>query len=183
MVLLQKTKQLLMLLTVLVLCSTAQAQQPTLDWLDLLPPEDLQALLDMPEIGHDTPEADSTFYSQGLKNTDPNLPDIMRSTRTVAKLNNQSVLIAGYPVPLEADEQGNYHEFFLVPYPGACIHVPPPPPNQIIWVQFKKGYQFADIYEPIWVEGTLHIDQQENDLADSSYRLEAQSITAIDAAF
>ncbi|WP_414201138.1 DUF3299 domain-containing protein [Pseudomonas sp. F1_0610] len=178
----QKSKQLTCAFILSLFAMLVQAQ-PGLDWLELLPPEDLQALLDMPEIGHDTPEGDSTFYSQGLKNTDPDLPEIMRSTRTVAALNNQPVLIAGYPVPLESDENGHYQEFFLVPYPGACIHVPPPPPNQIILVRFAKGYQFADIYEPIWVEGRLYVDQQANDLADSSYRLEAESVTAIDAAF
>lgn len=179
--LLQKSKHYLCIFLLSALCITAQAQEQELDWLELLPPEDLQALLDMPEIGHDTPEEDSAFYSQGLKNTDPDLPAVMRSTRTVAKFDGQSVLVAGYPVPLQADDDGKYQEFFLVPYPGVCIHVPPPPPNQILLVRYPKGYSFADIYEPIWVKGTLHIDQQANDLADSSYRLDAKSVRAIDA--
>ena len=52
----------------------------------------------------------------------------------------------GYPVPLETDAKGRGTLFFLVPYPGACIHVPPPPPNQIVLVRYPKGVALDDIY-------------------------------------
>ena len=42
------------------------------------------------------------------------------------------------PQPLEEDSEGPVLEFFLVPYVGACIQVPPPPPNQIVYVKAER---------------------------------------------
>ncbi|WP_201266804.1 DUF3299 domain-containing protein, partial [Pseudomonas aeruginosa] len=58
------------------------------------------------------------------------------SAKTVASLDGKAIRLGGYPVPLENDAKGRVTEFFLVPYPGACIHVPPPPPNQIVLVRY-----------------------------------------------
>jgi len=56
------------LLLSLLLCSTlahARLELPETDWLELMPPEDRKALEEMPEISHDTPEADGTFGNKG----------------------------------------------------------------------------------------------------------------------
>jgi hypothetical protein len=66
--------------------------------------------------------------------------------------------VPGYMVPLE-DNLEEVTEFLLVPYPGACIHVPPPPPNQIVHV-IMEGNQKAQVrlwMEAVWVEGTLRL--------------------------
>ena len=68
-------------------------------------------------------------------------------------------------------------EFFLVPYYGACIHVPPPPPNQIIHVKYKKGFKLEALYDPVWIEGTLKIEKTENDIASSSYSIVAENVS------
>ena len=167
-------------LALLLFVGAAQAALEETDWLDLMPESDRQALLDMPDISHDTPEAESGFYVPGgLRSTDKNLPAVMYSAQTVAALDGTQILLGGYPVPLETNEQGHFVEFFLVPYPGACIHVPPPPPNQIVLIRYAKGIDLADIYQPLWVEGTLRVEVSSNQLADSAYTITAQRVEAI----
>ncbi len=167
-------------LALLLFVGAAQAALEETDWLDLMPESDRQALLDMPDISHDTPEAESGFYVPGgLRSTDKNLPAVMYSAQTVTALDGTKILLGGYPVPLETNEQGRFVEFFLVPYPGACIHVPPPPPNQIVLIRYAKGIDLADIYQPLWVEGTLRVEVSSNQLADSAYTITAQRVVAI----
>ena len=168
------------LLCILLLAGTAQAALEETDWLDLMPESDRQALLDMPDITHDTPEAESGFYVPGgLRSTDKDLPAVMYSAQTIPELDGREILLGGYPVPLETNEKGNFVEFFLVPYPGACIHVPPPPPNQIVLVRYPKGIDLSDIYAPLWIEGTLRVEVSSNELADSAYTIEAQVVELV----
>ena len=89
------------------------------------------------------------------------------------------VRIAGFVAPLDFLGGDQLSEFLLVPYFGACIHVPPPPPNQIILVRYPQGILLDDIYAPLWVEGTLRVEISSNDLADSAYAIEAQSVQVI----
>jgi hypothetical protein len=74
--------------------------------------------------------------------------------RVVAGLDGKQVRIAGYLLPLEFSEEGNT-EFLLVPYVGACIHVPPPPANQIVFVSLKTKFVVRDLYTPVWLTGTI----------------------------
>ncbi|MCB1511364.1 MAG: DUF3299 domain-containing protein [Hyphomicrobiaceae bacterium] len=64
------------------------------------------------------------------------------------------IRIAGYLLPLEFSE-GGVSDFLLVPYVGACIHVPPPPPNQIIFVRASKKFVVRDIFTGAWVTGKI----------------------------
>lgn len=166
-----------LLITVVLLCpSLLWAAPRTVDWLDLLPAEDYQAMLDMPEISHDWGGEAPGDFSNSLRSADRNLPEVMYSTRVVAEMDGQHIALGGYPVPLETDERGRYVSFFLVPYPGACIHVPPPPPNQIILVDYPAGIALDDIYQPLLLTGTLKVAQTSNELADASYRMHAEKV-------
>ena len=78
----------------------------------------------------------------------PNAPVVKALDGIEAKL-------PGYIVPLEISEAGLVTEFLLVPYYGACIHAPPPPSNQIVYVKTAKGVQMDELYQPFWVEGTF----------------------------
>lgn len=80
-----------------------------------------------------------------------------RST-VVEELDGQRVRIPGYLLPLEVSGT-EVTEFFLVPYVGACIHVPPPPPNQIVHVVLVEGesYQSKKLFEPVWVTGVISV--------------------------
>ena len=84
--------------------------------------------------------------------------------------------------PTREDAQGRSTLFFLVPYPGACIHVPPPPPNQIVLVRYAKGISLDDIYAPLWVEGPLKIEAVSNDLADAAYTMTATKVRLVEDA-
>ena len=163
------------LLTLAIALPVHAAQPLTVDWLDLLPAEDYQAMLDMPDIEHGFgPDADGNFDTS-LRQRE-GLPEVMYSTRVVGEYDGKELRIGGYPVPLETDDQGRYTSLFLVPYAGACIHVPPPPPNQIIHVKYREGFTLEALYDPVWIEGELVIERTENDLGTSSYSMVAQSV-------
>ena len=86
-------------------------------------------------------------------------------TTVVEELNGQRVRIPGYLLPLEMSGT-RVKEFLLVPYIGACIHVPPPPPNQIVHVNIihKEGYKVKTMYEPVWVSGEISVKSMVKDL-------------------
>jgi len=86
-------------------------------------------------------------------------------TSIVKELDGQLVRIPGYFLPLEVSGT-KVTEFLLVPYVGACIHVPPPPPNQIIYVKAEqyKGYDNKKIFEPVWVTGIISVKSMSKDL-------------------
>ena len=86
-------------------------------------------------------------------------------TAIVEELNGQRVRIPGYLLPLEMSDT-KVKEFLLVPYIGACIHVPPPPPNQIVHVNIaqKEGYRVKTMYEPVWVSGEISVKSMVKDL-------------------
>ncbi|WP_122413166.1 DUF3299 domain-containing protein [Pseudomonas viridiflava] len=168
-----------LLMTLLVVSELAQAQMPETDWLELMPKSDQKALEAMPEIDHNSPEAMGTFDSKGGLKQSKGLPAVMYSTKTVAAMNGKNIRLGGYPVPLETDAKGHSTLFFLVPYPGACIHVPPPPPNQMVLVRYPKGLKLDDIYAPLWVEGTLKVEKISNDLADAAYAMDAAKVRVV----
>ena len=96
----------------------------------------------------------------------------------VQALNGQSVKLPGYIVPLDVTEEGRVTEFLLVPYFGACIHVPAPPSNQIVHVTTELGVLMDALYQPFWIEGALKVEQTSSELADAGYQMEAEKIYA-----
>ena len=99
--------------------------------------------------------------------------------QVLAALDGKQIRLGGYPVPLENDARGRVTEFFLVPYPGACIHVPPPPPNQIVLVRYPKGMKIDDIYSPLWVTGKLKVEKVSNEMADAAYAMDDAKVRAV----
>ncbi len=83
-------------------------------------------------------------------------------------LDGARVRLAGYTTPVGFSEGET--RFLLVPVLGACIHVPPPTPNQIVYVEEAAGA--PEMFAPIWLEGTLRADPTPTILADAGYRLE-----------
>lgn len=78
----------------------------------------------------------------------------LRAQSVVAELDGQVIRIPGYLLPLEFSGK-EVTEFLLVPYVGACIHSPPPPPNQIVHVKADKPFGNMAVFAPIWVTGKL----------------------------
>ena len=89
----------------------------------------------------------------------------------VEDLNGADIRLPGYIVPLDFKADAKHTEFLLVPYFGACLHSPPPPPNQIIFVKSNPPVEIPDIYEPVWLEGTLETGKFLSDLGNSAYEL------------
>ena len=79
-----------------------------------------------------------------------------RGTSVVTELNGASIKMPGYILPLEYSGL-KVTEFLLVPWVGACIHTPPPPPNQIVHVLLdeKDAFKSNSMYEPVWVTGEI----------------------------
>lgn len=96
---------------------------------------------------------------EGLKKIadDMNAELDRRNAATRQDLSGQFVRLPGYALPLEFSETG-VQEFLLVPYVGACIHSPPPPPNQTVFVELAEAYTVESLYEPVWITGKLKIE-------------------------
>lgn len=69
-------------------------------------------------------------------------------------LHGTAVWLTGFVVPLDNPKQG-IREFLLVPYHGACIHTPPPPANQIVYVKLAAPVTGIRPMEKIRVGGVL----------------------------
>ncbi len=86
------------------------------------------------------------------------------NTLVVDSLDGENVRIPGYALPLEFSGSA-VTEFLLVPYVGACIHVPPPPPNQIVFVRAKEPYTPTGLFDPVWVSGRLSVAKTRMELS------------------
>lgn len=180
---------------IVLLLSGAALAQPitytTVDWTDLLPDADLQGLENPPIIDHGTgpdqpvssldsmaPEANPIPSEDDF--TESEWQRALTSDRIRPEWNGRTVRVPGFVVPLEFDDDMVIKEFFLVPYFGACIHMPPPPPNQIIHVKMAKGFTLDNLYEAFWVSGRLSTTSVRNDMAHAAYSMEAHSIKIYD---
>lgn len=88
----------------------------------------------------------------------------------------RKVRIPGFVVPLE-DNAGEFAEFLLVPDAQACVHVPPPPANQMVHVKMKSGEKLKPVYGPVWVEGILRIVDVESVYGTASYEMRGLTVT------
>jgi len=88
----------------------------------------------------------------------------------------KEVKIPGFIVPLE-DFASEVSEFLLVPYVGACVHTPPPPPNQLVFVEMEDAEQVtAGTWEPIWVHGTLVLEETTNMYGSVGFKVAGMEI-------
>lgn len=93
-----------------------------------------------------------------------------KGSSEVHALHSKRVKIPGFMVPLE-DNMKSVSEFLLVPSPQACIHVPPPPPNQMVYVRMESGSKTEVPYGPIWVYGKLNLVTQKSKYGEASFEL------------
>ena len=98
-----------------------------------------------------------------------------KAPATLTKFSGLDVKIPGFMVPLE-DSQHEVSEFLLVPTPQACIHVPAPPPNQMVYVKMKPGKKAEVPYGPIWVHGQLNLVTKKSMYGDASFELEGEMV-------
>ena len=86
------------------------------------------------------------------------------------------VRLPGFIIPLDARRDGVVNEFLLVPYFGACIHVPPPPPNQLVYVRMTRRTTLRAPYDAYWITGKLHLQTTTTHLGSAAYALSAAKI-------
>lgn len=165
------TRRALLALAIMALAhGTARAAEfREISWDDLVP-ADWNPMGSLKGMG-DYPDSDPR--TQKLYDR---LRELWDAAPTVAALAGQSVKLAGYLVPLDEAKDG-MRAFLLVPYFGACIHAPPPPPNQTVFVMADKPIKMKDLAQAVWIEGTIHTQTQESDLADAAYTI---TLTAIE---
>ena len=147
---------------------TSSSEFKKLEWDDLMPKdyriEELLADINAGNISDDDPRIDEAM--EKIKEMFSNAP-------VVEELNNTKIQLPGFVVPLDPDNE-KITDFLLVPYYGACIHVPPPPANQTVFVTGKES-KFK-LYDTVWVKGEIVIERSENDLGDSGYSIIASEV-------
>ncbi|MCG6576306.1 DUF3299 domain-containing protein [Pseudomonas sp. AF32] len=130
-----------------------------------------------PEVPNMTPLHDLSKMSDALSaESAPAAKQDLPNAPVVKELDGQQIRLPGYIVPLEVSEEGRTTDFLLVPYFGACIHVPPPPSNQIVHVKSEVGVKLDELYQPYWVEGPMQVKPSTSELADAGYQMEAEKI-------
>ncbi|MEP5154280.1 DUF3299 domain-containing protein [Planktotalea sp.] len=90
-------------------------------------------------------------------------------------LNGTRIKMPGYIVPLDLNTKG-VTSFILVPYVGACIHTPPPPPNQLVYVTTENPWPGDDLWEAVWVTGHMKHETQSTEIAETGYTLTAEAM-------
>jgi len=143
-------------------------EYPELDWEELIPPDwrpdKLMADFKVDDMADDDPRAQELLDK---------LQALWKEAPVVPELDGRRIRLPGFVVPIEADAE-SVGEFLLVPYYGACIHVPPPPANQTIHVVTPKGGEYhGGLFDTVWVSGTLKVQSLSIELADAGYRIEA----------
>ena len=160
----------LILAFLLMIATPAIADEPkTLYWEDLLPEGEVERLNELYAAGAGVP--------MGHSPNDPMMstsPSQIGTFNVVEELEGELVRIPGFVLPFEYSESGKISEFLLVPYFGACIHVPPPPPNQIVYVTSEKPADLGQQWNAVWAIGVMRTQQHLNDLGNTAYTLELQ---------
>ena len=101
-------------------------------------------------------------------------------SRELESVVGRGVKVPGYMVPLE-DWAGEVSEFLLVPYVGACVHTPPPPPNQLVYVRMENGHRVpVSFWNPVWIHGTLTVEKTTNQYGSVSFKMAGTSVAPYD---
>lgn len=165
------------------LCASAFSNESVLlEWEDLVPKTGKGSALSITESGplagapnRKTFDGDDEEFAYLLDSFESLRYAQPQGAKIRTDLEGKVVRIPGYITPLSfAGEK--LTEFLLVPYLGACIHVPPPPGNQIVYVKNVKGISMDDLYNPIWVTGTISAKPVGTVLADVGYQIDGPEI-------
>lgn len=157
----------------------AQSKPLELTWEELMPEGEEERILQLYEAYYATVGAKGGAADVAEGSAADSMPQI-GTFNTVKALDKRLVRIPGYIVPFDFSSKDTYKEFLLVPYFGACIHTPPPPPNQIVYVSVKAGVKIKDIWAPVWIEGVLSTAKKENSLGNAAYSLEMTRLQPYD---
>jgi hypothetical protein len=145
-----------------------------LRWEELMPPswnpQKLFDTLKLDELSDDDPRAAKALeaFAEEWRNAPAN-----------KELQGKRIKIPGYVAPLDWENASGLKEFLLVPYFGACIHVPPPPANQIIHITMDTPLKKIGSMAAVWVYGELLLEMNDSGLMGaSSYRMKPDKVEA-----
>lgn len=141
----------------------------TITW-DALMPKDWDPMapikkLDLSKLQDGDPKANEALAK--LREAWDNAP-------LAREMEGQAIRMPGFVIPIEKVKD-DVTEFLLVPYFGACIHTPPPPVNQIVYVVSSKPIKMQTM-DPYWVSGKLKLDRRDSPFGPAGYRLELQQL-------
>ena len=148
----------------------AQGYRP-MDW-DVLIPKDWEPLRDFKSLNFNGRSASDPRAIAALRKP----PQARQNEPLNPAIQNEKIVISGFIVPLDSSDSSTIEEFLLVPYFGACIHVPPPPSNQVIHVvpaQPLKGFQMMD---PVTVTGDLSPSRIDTPYGSAGYEMQAKTV-------
>ncbi len=159
--------------------STEVITYQEIEWIELMPETDLEALLNPPEYILAVEEGTVEDSIDSIKTREVNNESVgqsdyekaLISTDIIEEMDGKYIEIPGYIVPVSFNDAQIVTSFFLVPYFGACLHMPPPPPNQIIYITIEDGFKLEDFYEPVIVSGKLSVSLFEDAIASSAYTM------------
>ncbi|MBA4502366.1 DUF3299 domain-containing protein [Marinobacterium marinum] len=169
-----------LLLSLLLFPSLVQADDiqvngepaPEVLWESLMPKDYVLTLENM----YNNPDLELLDdYSDKAQRLYDEMMQSLSSAPVVDDMNGRMISIPGFVVPLEGEGE-RVDRFFLVPYFGACIHVPPPPSNQMIDVHYEPGTRVDSLYDAVLVSGRLTTEVFNHEMGTAGYRLEAYRI-------
>lgn len=120
-----------------------------------------------------------TVPGMAIDHSSPDRAQQFGSTDVVAAMEGREVALDGYVVPLDSDDEGRVKEVLFVPFYGACIHVPPPPPNQIVHVVLATPMPLPALWDAFHLSGTLHLARFHADIANASYEVVGGQLQAV----
>lgn len=98
---------------------------------------------------------------------------ILKAPPKLQKIFGKEITIKGFMMPLDYDSK-TVVEFLFMPYVPSCMHVPPPPANQLVLVKMKKGISIQPSFFPIELTGKITLDANKD--LESSYKMEGLKI-------
>ena len=163
--------------------ASANAAPKKITWEDLAPPSKTGKVIDfgkftkpkgMPKLSDfEGSTEDMNMYVESMEIMKQGQP--LEGNEIAINLSGKEVKIAGYVTPLSFNGE-NVVEFLFVPYHGACVHVPPPPANQIVYVSDAKGLKADNLYDPVWLTGTLRASPINTIVANAGYWIESAKV-------
>ena len=153
-------------------------------WKDLLPESErdtlaaVSATQSLSMANRQLDEFASQVFSTLEAAGDPAYQAALTSTNTTSEYSDRIIRIPGFVVPLSVADGRKIQQFFLVPYFGACLHYPPPPPNQMIFVNAPEPFAMPSLFNPVVIQGKLNVGMFEDLLGTSAYLLDLQQMEA-----
>jgi hypothetical protein len=97
------------------------------------------------------------------------------ATKLNPVLDGAYIKMPGYIIPIDQSTDG-VTSFVLVPYVGACLHTPPPPANQLVFVTTNKPWPSDNLWDAVWVTGQMQHELQSTEVAETGYLLKAEEM-------